>query len=708
MKKIYILSLSLFGLFAANRAAAQNVTLISEDFETASNPANTSGSSGSWTQDYLGTLAAYPYNIFAIQSGCTGLAITGTQSMQVTGITSSTATCAYQNISATNAGYAALIYKQVDATNVTSLLLSYKWKCGGVANQDYGNLVYTTDLTGAAGWTTIGANLNGSATTPTTVTALALPAALNNTKFLLGWKFTANNTGVTAPGLIVDDVSLVGTTPTAPLAVGTIVADQGTGPVSLGSTQNALLRIAIPVTGTTGTLTLSNFVLTSGNTNNADVTGVQLWLGDIYNPITQLGTSQTFSGSTATFSGLTGNLTFGTNYLWVLYDVSTTATIGNILDGSVAVGGITITAAGGATAPGTLPTAALNPADNLYVDYCAVDFPSDVEPITSVVFADITNTSSGTLSTTPAYENYTSIVGNVVVGQSYTMSVKGNTGGNYTDSVKAFIDWNRDGIFDEATEAYKVGVLTNTTGADATAASVSITVPATAQNGTTRMRIVKRFVNGYTSPCATSGYGQAEDYTLSVTGAVPVGILSFTGERKGSVNELKFTTATELNNKGFEILRSADGIAYSSIAFVKSLADNGNSNGLLQYSFADEKAFTGNNYYRLKQIDKDGKSTLSQVVFIKGGKVGKLELSNAYPNPAISILNVVVASPKADKITLIVTDVAGKLVMQQQLPVNSGDNILKLDVNTLKSGSYLIKAICEDGCETAVKKFVKQ
>jgi len=222
----------------------------------------------------------------------------------------------------------------------------------------------------------------------------------------------------------------------------------------------------------------------------------------------------------------------------------------------------------------------------------------------------------------------------------------------------------------------------------------------------------------YALPSATTTYtvaatavnGCAITQTATVTSNcnVPVTLLSFTGERRDAVNQLKWVTATEVNNKGFELQRSIDGVEYRKIAFVDSKADGGNSTIQISYNFTDEKPFSGTNYYRLKQIDKDGKATVSNVVVLKGVKPSKLELTSLYPNPAINQLKVMMAAPKADKVTLVVTDATGKIVAQQQVQVVNGDNNFTLNVQSLSAGTYFLKAVCNDGCETTTNRFIKQ
>jgi hypothetical protein len=209
------------------------------------------------------------------------------------------------------------------------------------------------------------------------------------------------------------------------------------------------------------------------------------------------------------------------------------------------------------------------------------------------------------------------------------------------------------------------------------------------------------------------GYGSVFDgqgnFTVSLVGAaLPVSIADFKGVRQSNNNALSWTTATEINNAGFELQRSVDGVNFSSLVFVASKAANGNSNGSLSYSFNDKITLAASYYYRLKQIDKDGRPTLSSVVFIKGTKATKFEMVSIYPNPAISDLNVSIASPKSDWVTFVVSDLAGKVIIRQSANVVSGDNNIKLNVSSLAKGTYTVKAVCADGCETAISKFIKQ
>ena len=181
----------------------------------------------------------------------------------------------------------------------------------------------------------------------------------------------------------------------------------------------------------------------------------------------------------------------------------------------------------------------------------------------------------------------------------------------------------------------------------------------------------------------------------------------FTGKKEGSVNLLSWQTATEINNTGFELQRSADNKNFSKLDFIASKANNGNSNATLSYNYTDAKPLASSNYYRLKQIDRDGKANYSNTILLKGDNVKQVSIVGAYPNPARNILNVQIVAPAQERVSLVVTDITGKILQQETMVLNTGDNIKQIDVSRLTQGTYIIKTICSNGCESAVFKFTK-
>jgi hypothetical protein len=204
-----------------------------------------------------------------------------------------------------------------------------------------------------------------------------------------------------------------------------------------------------------------------------------------------------------------------------------------------------------------------------------------------------------------------------------------------------------------------------------------------------------------------SATGSGGFYVHTGNFVLPVTQLNFRGEQSGSINKLIWSTATEINNRGFELERSADGRNFSSVIFVASKAENGNSTTILNYNYNDARPNAGSNYYRLKQVDKDGNYAYSNVVLLSR-KVTDITLSSVYPNPTDRELNLVITSPRSEKVMIVVTDLTGKIILQRSTQLVTGDNQETLNVQRLAAGTYVIKAVCANGCETAVHRFVKQ
>lgn len=115
-------------------------------------------------------------------------------------------------------------------------------------------------------------------------------------------------------------------------------------------------------------------------------------------------------------------------------------------------------------------------------------------------------------------------------GESFTLTVKGNTYGAFDNSIVAFIDWNQNGVLDDENEVYELGLISNSTGSDNVSVSLDIITPENTLPGQTRIRITKVYTDSESiavvDPCAISmsildygvfeGYGQAIDFTLLI------------------------------------------------------------------------------------------------------------------------------------------------------------------------------------------------
>lgn len=127
-------------------------------------------------------------------------------------------------------------------------------------------------------------------------------------------------------------------------------------------------------------------------------------------------------------------------------------------------------------------------------------------------------------------------------------------------------------------------------------------------------------------------------YHVNWSSPLPVTLISFKAYTKGDDKILlEWATASEQNNKGFEIERSPDGSHWGSIGFILSVAIDGKSNKRLDYSFADNIPLSGMNYYRLKQYDFDGYIAYSPVRTIRYNQQNAISI---YPNPVKDNLSI--------------------------------------------------------------------
>jgi len=186
----------------------------------------------------------------------------------------------------------------------------------------------------------------------------------------------------------------------------------------------------------------------------------------------------------------------------------------------------------------------------------------------------------------------------------------------------------------------------------------------------------------------------------------PVTFTDVHGERNGKSNNIYWTTQTESNNKLFEIERSVDGNQYSKIGSIASKAINGNSNTTINYSFRDEHPFSNTAYYRIKQVDRDGKFSYSAAISIQAANVSGMKLSVAYPNPVKENLNLVISASSQQQVEISVVDVNGKVQVNNKYNLMKGDNAVTINAVRLTPGSYFVKIQNKEG-EMISASFVK-
>ena len=212
---------------------------------------------------------------------------------------------------------------------------------------------------------------------------------------------------------------------------------------------------------------------------------------------------------------------------------------------------------------------------------------------------------------------------------------------------------------------------------------------------------VKNILNGYELwiSCASRGIA-----VLTVFGTVvPVELVSFTSNTNGNKVNLNWSTATEINNSGFEIERSviskeARNPDWKKVGFVNG---NGTTTEVKSYSFADNNLSSGKYLYRLKQIDFDGTFEYSNEVEVIVTVPEKFELSQNYPNPFNPTTTIKYSIPKEGLVTLKIYNIIGEEVVTL---VNENKQVGNYSVSfsaiDLSSGIYLYKLSAGSFVET--------
>jgi hypothetical protein len=262
--------------------------------------------------------------------------------------------------------------------------------------------------------------------------------------------------------------------------------------------------------------------------------------------------------------------------------------------------------------------------------------------------ADLSNLliSSGTLTPTfiAATISYTANVANNITSITVTP-----TAANATATLKIN---NNTVISGSASSAIALNVGTNT-----------ITLAVTAQDGTT-----------------------TKTYTITFTrnAVLPIVLVDYQAKlQNNSEVKLTWSSASEQNNDYYELLRSTDGKTFISLGKVKGQGTTSQQN---YYSFVDITPKKGTNYYKLLQMDRDGKTTELGIKSVSFDFKAQLEVA-VYPNPSSSVVNVEFEANQFIYISVI--DLAGKVIIKKE--ITETQSKISLNIADLPASNYIIK-----------------
>ncbi len=201
------------------------------------------------------------------------------------------------------------------------------------------------------------------------------------------------------------------------------------------------------------------------------------------------------------------------------------------------------------------------------------------------------------------------------------------------------------------------------------------------------------------------GWGIVNALTAINSLIVPVEFTLFSGVLENGGVNLKWITATELNNFGFEVERRDDFSDYQKIGFVNG---NGTSTNRLTYAFIDKNLSSKRYYYRLKQLDFDGSFDYSNEIAVDIEQLNDFKLFQNYPNPFNPTTNIKYYVPNAGILKVGLFDILGnevKTLVDEE--VQAGSYELTIDGTNLVSGTYFVRMFSQSNQQTIKISLIK-
>ncbi|PIB34206.1 hypothetical protein BFP72_01545 [Reichenbachiella sp. 5M10] len=194
-----------------------------------------------------------------------------------------------------------------------------------------------------------------------------------------------------------------------------------------------------------------------------------------------------------------------------------------------------------------------------------------------------------------------------------------------------------------------------------------------------------------------SGYYGTVSCNGGACSALPVELISFSVNASNHYAYLEWVTATEIDNLGFEIQKSTNGLQYETIGFIEG---NGTTNQKQYYSFTDLN-FNESAYYRLKQLDYHETHVFSPTLFLQAPSQTNITL---FPS---TVSREVQFSSSTNPYTMMLTNSFGHVILSHNSPasIETIGNMINQKIPSLPSGLYLVKLSSPTGQQTL--KFLK-
>ncbi|MFD2919488.1 T9SS type A sorting domain-containing protein [Terrimonas rubra] len=186
---------------------------------------------------------------------------------------------------------------------------------------------------------------------------------------------------------------------------------------------------------------------------------------------------------------------------------------------------------------------------------------------------------------------------------------------------------------------------------------------------------------------------------------LPVTLGSFTVTKQNNNQALlKWTTFNEKENAYFEVYRSLNGVDFEQVGIV---AGNGTTGLTNTYQFADDiTGLEGIIYYRLKDIDFDGRGNFSKIISLRGDNNNPATIS-VYPNPFTTDIKLTLNNNREQSGTIRLTNITGQVLVSKKILLQRGENIVVLPgLDKLQKGLYVVEFISDE--VKIIEKVMKQ
>ncbi len=210
------------------------------------------------------------------------------------------------------------------------------------------------------------------------------------------------------------------------------------------------------------------------------------------------------------------------------------------------------------------------------------------------------------------------------------------------------------------------------------------------------------FVNTSMTPYDTATYTNTRGFNDICTTTLPVELSPLQAVYRNNATQLSWSTYTEINTQNFYIEFSRNGVDFTTIG---STPAAGNTNSRVNYNYNHNIVTTGTLYYRIREVDIDGKVTYSNIASVRAGSTSNVAI-NVQPNPFTDKINCNIELSKAGPVTIILYNSNGSIIQRITQQAQAGINRISLNnLSILASGVYMVNITA--GEQNFVQKVVK-